>query len=354
MYKFIIVDDEPLIRQGLLKKIRSVTAELSFCGEADNGEDALELVRTQDPHLIFTDMRMPVMDGKSLLRQLQSQYPDKKIIVISGYSDFEYMQEAISARVVHYLLKPFSKDEILGAISKAITAIESEQSSKAETLSITREAEQLSLLGDMHALLQYISGFYPVEHPPVFRSAPMRNLMSAGRMVLLTLYTPEELAAQEPALKGTCLFLLHPQSRKVAFSLQLYDSSLPETEILELAASEARKLIAGTGPQACIGISSVTSTVSGLQQAREESMSALNCRAIADQGQYFLYHPGSYQTTPVMWEGSRDLIFSLNRATQARSLKGCTNILTITAGSLQRPFISSKRIAGRSSQRSKR
>lgn len=322
MYKFIIVDDEPLIRQGLLKKIRSVTAELSFCGEADNGEDALELVRTQDPHLIFTDMRMPVMDGKSLLRQLQSQYPDKKIIVISGYSDFEYMQEAISARVVHYLLKPFSKEEILDAISKAVTAIESEQSSKAETLSITREAEQLSLLGDMHALLQYISGFYPVEHPPVFRSAPMRNLMTAGRMVLLTLYTPEELAAQEPALEGTRLFLLHPQSRKVAFSLQLYDSSLPETEILELAVSEARKLIAGTGPQACIGISSVKSTVSGLQQAREESMSALNCRAIADQGQYFLYHPGSYQTAPVIWEGSRDLIFFIESGNTGKVTEG--------------------------------
>ncbi|CAH1207620.1 HTH-type transcriptional activator RhaR [Paenibacillus auburnensis] len=309
MYKFIIVDDEPLIRQGLLKKIRGVTEELSFCGEADNGEDALELVRTADPHLIFTDMRMPVMDGKSLLRQLQSQYPDKKIIVISGYSDFEYMQEAISARVVHYLLKPFSKEEILGAISKAVTAIESEQSAKAETQNITREAEQLSLLGDMHALLQYVAGFYPAQNPPVFRSAPMRNLMSSSRMVLLTLYNPEELAAQEPVLERTHLFLPHPQSRKLAFSLQLCDASLKDSEVLELAASEARKLIAGIGPQACIGISTVKSAVTELPQAREESISALNCRAIADQGQFFHYHPGSYQAGPVMWEGSGDLIF---------------------------------------------
>ena len=321
MYTFIIIDDEPLIRQGLLKKIRSVTEELSFCGEADNGEDALELIRSVDPDLIFTDMRMPVMDGKSLLRQLQSHYPDKKIIVISGHSDFEYMQEAISARVVHYLLKPFSKEEILGAITKAITAIESEKTIKAETLNITREAAQLSLLSDMHALLQYVAGFYPVENPPLFRSAPIRNLMSAGRMVLLTLYNPIELAAQEPTLESTQLFFLHPQSRKLAFSLQLCDTLLNDNEVLELAAFEAKKLITNTGPQACIGISSVKDDVTELQQAREESMSALNYRAIADQGQYFLYHPDSYQTAPVMWEGSKDLLFF--RSEERRVGKEC-------------------------------
>lgn len=322
MYKFIIVDDEPLIRQGLLKKIRAVTEELRFCGEADNGEDALELVRTQAPHLVFTDMRMPVMDGKSLLRQLQSHYPDKRIIVISGYSDFEYMQEAISARVVHYLLKPFSKDEIREAISKAITAIESEQSAKTETLNITREAEQLSLHGDMHALLQYVAGFYPLEKPPIFRSPPMRSLMSSGRMVLLTLYNPEELTVQEPYLESTHLYLPHPQSRKLAFSLRQYGASLHEADVLELAASDARKLIAGTGPQACIGISAVKSDVMELQQARQESMSALDCRAIADQGQFFFYHPDSYQAGPEMWEGSRDLLFFIESGNIAKVDEG--------------------------------
>lgn len=309
MYKFIIVDDEPLIRQGLLKKISAVTEELIYCGEADNGEDALALIHSEDPHLIFTDMRMPVMDGKFLLRQLQNLYPDKKIIVISGFSDFEYMQEAISARVVHYLLKPFSKEEIQQAITKAITAIESERSAKAETLTITREAEQLSLQGDMHALLQYIAGFYPAEKPPVFRSAPMQNLMSSRQMILLTLYSPEELAAQEPYLETTRLFLPHPQSKKLAFSLQLYDTSLSEAEAMDQAIAGAREQIGETGPQACIGVSGVKHELKELPQARQESIAALNCRAIADQGQYFLYHPGSYQAGPQMWEGSRDLLF---------------------------------------------
>lgn len=309
MYKFIIVDDEPLIRQGLLKKIRAVYSELIFCGEADNGEDALDLIQSEDPHLIFTDMRMPVMDGKSLLRQLQNQYPDKKIIVISGFSDFEYMQEAISARVVHYLLKPFSKDEIHQAISKAIAAIESEQSAKAETLSITKEAEQLSLQGDLHALLQYIAGFYPAEKLPSFRSAPLLNRMSSRRMILLTLYNPDDLASQELTLENTSIHLPHPQSKKLAFALQLCDASLSDPEMLEQAASEARRRITETGPQACIGISGVKTDLKELPQARQESISALNCRAIADQGQYFHYHPGNYHAGPEMWEGNRDLIF---------------------------------------------
>lgn len=175
MYTFIIVDDEPLIRQGLLKKITAVDERLDFLGEADNGEDALEMIDAVDPQIIFTDMRMPVMDGKSLLRRLQSDFPDKKIIVISGHSDFEYMQEAISARAVHYLLKPFNRDEIRTAISKAVAALESEQSAKAAAQNITREAEQLSVLGDLQALLHYIIGNYPTDKPPVFRSAPVRR-----------------------------------------------------------------------------------------------------------------------------------------------------------------------------------
>lgn len=78
MYTYIIVDDEPLIRKGLLKKIQSFHIPLTFLGEADNGSDALGLIKDLDPDIILTDMRMPEMDGKSLMKHIHEQYPDKK------------------------------------------------------------------------------------------------------------------------------------------------------------------------------------------------------------------------------------------------------------------------------------
>ena len=88
MYSYIIVDDEPLIRKGTRKKLESMD-KLSCAGEASNGEAALELIRGKDPDLIITDMKMPIMDGTELLPVISSQYPDKYIIDITGYKDFE-------------------------------------------------------------------------------------------------------------------------------------------------------------------------------------------------------------------------------------------------------------------------
>ncbi|AIQ51281.1 response regulator transcription factor [Paenibacillus sp. FSL R7-0331] len=310
MYTFIIVDDEPLIRQGLLKKITAVDERLDFLGEADNGEDALEMIDAVDPQIIFTDMRMPVMDGKSLLRRLQSDFPDKKIIVISGHSDFEYMQEAISARAVHYLLKPFNRDEIRTAISKAVAALESEQSAKAAAQNITREAEQLSVLGDLQALLHYIIGNYPTDKPPVFRSAPVREITANCRMVLLALYNPDGFKDQEPIIaKSHLLFLPHPQNRKLAFTLRLCDAGLNLADTIELAAQDARSYIAEAGPQICIGISSVKSVLTELPEAREEATAALNRRAVADQGQLYEYRQDSRPPMGEMWGGQRNLLF---------------------------------------------
>lgn len=81
MYKYIVVDDEVLIRRGMLKKIRAADFGdlLEFAGEANNGEDALALLESADPDIVITDMRMPEMDGKLLLQTLQQKYPNKKL-----------------------------------------------------------------------------------------------------------------------------------------------------------------------------------------------------------------------------------------------------------------------------------
>ncbi|MFD2117994.1 response regulator [Paenibacillus yanchengensis] len=125
MYSYIVIDDEALIRKNIIKKISKLNLPLAWVGEAEDGEEGLELINSKTPDIVLTDMRMPEVDGVTLLKTLTSLSLDTQIIVISGYSDFEYTKEAISANVAGYILKPFDNTELYDVLSKVITKLES-------------------------------------------------------------------------------------------------------------------------------------------------------------------------------------------------------------------------------------
>jgi two-component system, response regulator YesN len=313
MYKFIIIDDEPLIRKGLLKKIQSCGCDLQFSGEADNGEDALELINHVNPDLIFTDMRMPIMDGKSLLRILQQDYPGIKIIVISGHSDFEYMQEAISAKVIGYLLKPFSREEIQVAVKKAVTAIENDQKLQNQIILKDIEKESISSEADMQTLLNLILGIHQHDQGFTFRSKPFRFINQAKRYVLMTLYSPVSIPVKEPSHEGDILYFPHPQSSKLFFALLAFQQEDADAVLLEQAAVRAEALIHlisndNTNPF-CVGFSRVKSNLLHLNQANQETITALNRRTIADHGLYYYYNSDDQAPDVLMWDRVPDLLF---------------------------------------------
>ncbi|CUX17364.1 response regulator transcription factor [Clostridium sp. C105KSO13] len=128
MYSYIVVDDEMLIRKGLIGKINSITSMQFHCvGEAANGRQGMELVREQDPHIIITDMKMNQMNGIEFLEALGEEYPEKPVIVISGYKDYNYLKKAIEKRVIGYVLKPFSVEEIEKQLLDAVSRIQQKQ-----------------------------------------------------------------------------------------------------------------------------------------------------------------------------------------------------------------------------------
>lgn len=128
MYRYIIVDDEAIIRRGLIKKIQKLKALPMECaGQAANGVEGIRLIQATDPDIIITDMKMPEMDGVDFLDSIGRFYPDKKVIVLSSYDDFEYMNTAIENRAVGYVLKPFSAEEIKKQLIKAIERIEQQK-----------------------------------------------------------------------------------------------------------------------------------------------------------------------------------------------------------------------------------
>lgn len=116
----LIVDDEPIIRLGLEKMARAYTPPFTDIRTAENGLDALEKIREFEPNIVVTDIRMPKMDGLALCQTICNEYAHIQMIVVSGYSDFEYAQKCISCGVKHYLLKPVAETDLYEVLDSLV------------------------------------------------------------------------------------------------------------------------------------------------------------------------------------------------------------------------------------------
>lgn len=309
MYTFIVVDDEPLIRKGLLKKLETFDHSLELLGEADNGADALALIDSTKPDIIFTDMRMPEFDGKLLIRTVRQQYPQMKLIVISGHADFDYMQEAISAKVVNYLLKPFSRDEIHTTLHQAIHAIEQERSLEREFLLRTVETEQMKIDADMQAFLNVVLAPNASSKKSAFRSAEFAAIFASEQFVLMTVYSPQPLSAQQLPTFSNGLYIPHPQSEQLLFFL-IHD---PECTIheLQIKAIQTANVILTKAQSAdiCIGISSPLTGIDGVREAHHQTILALDERSITDFGKCYVYSERNIPFSPLKWTRMFELLF---------------------------------------------
>ncbi len=138
MYQLLLVEDEDIIRNGLRHIIEKLDLGPLNIQEAGNGLEAIEAARSSPPHIVITDIRMPLMDGLELIENLKTLLPNAEFVILSGYSEFEYAKKAITLGVTEYLLKPIKKDqlaEILRQIMERMKEQESERQKLNQTLS---------------------------------------------------------------------------------------------------------------------------------------------------------------------------------------------------------------------------
>lgn len=124
MYKLIIADDEPRILRGLKNCIPWNAIGFSLEGTAESGKQALNLAQKIRPHLIITDIRMPDMNGLEFISAVRSLGIHSQIIIVSGYNDFTYAQQAIRYGVSDYLLKPINEDNLYDCVIQCIQKLE--------------------------------------------------------------------------------------------------------------------------------------------------------------------------------------------------------------------------------------
>jgi two-component system response regulator YesN len=124
MWKVIIIEDEPLTRQGIMMTVDWKHYGAMIVGDAGTAEDGLSLIRKHQPDIIITDIRMGEMTGIEMLTQARKEGSEAEFIVISAYSDFAYAQQALRAGAAEYLLKPFAIEELEEAVATVIGHLE--------------------------------------------------------------------------------------------------------------------------------------------------------------------------------------------------------------------------------------
>ncbi len=112
MYKVLIVDDEPVIVEGLRKIVDWEKYNCVVVGTASSGKEGLEMTEKYQPDILFTDIRMPGMDGLTMIAALRSEHRNMQIVILTGYRDFEYARTALNLGVFRYLVKPSKMKEL--------------------------------------------------------------------------------------------------------------------------------------------------------------------------------------------------------------------------------------------------
>ena len=145
--KLLIVDDEELTRTGVISSVDWKSIGIDEVLQADDGVHGLESARLHRPEIILCDVRMPRMDGITMLERLEKFLPDSVPIFMSGYSDKEYLKAAIKLKAVNYIEKPFSPEEIRDTVMEARELyMQKLHSHRGETLRSMETASQLALL----------------------------------------------------------------------------------------------------------------------------------------------------------------------------------------------------------------
>ena len=117
MYKVVIIDDEPIIVEGLSKAVPWEKWDCYVAATAESGQSGVEIIQKENPDILFSDIRMPGMDGLAMIAALKSEHPHMQIAILTGFRDFEYAREAIRLGVTLFLVKPSKMEELEEAVS---------------------------------------------------------------------------------------------------------------------------------------------------------------------------------------------------------------------------------------------
>ncbi|RKP56976.1 DNA-binding response regulator [Cohnella endophytica] len=214
MYRVLLVDDEPTIREGLSTLIPWQELGYEVIDMAANGQEALQKCNQLRPDLLIVDIRMPGMTGLELIRQIRGLELDMRVLILSGYADFEYAKQAISYRIDGYLLKPVDEDELIGYLDQLRSEMDSARFDK-----VNRQDEPELRLDSL--LAAFLSG----EQLPSAAYAQLERKLqwdSFEVMLIKPVTSNEMVPALHTLIKHKLTELFDNRDRGAAFSMPPY------------------------------------------------------------------------------------------------------------------------------------
>ena len=163
MLKIFLVEDESIMREGSRDNMPWQQFGYEFVGDASDGEMALPLIRKTRPDVLITDIKMPFMDGLTLSRMVAKEFPNMKIIILSGYDDFDYARQAIQIGVEQYILKPVTRETMKKVLLEVKEKIDSEKEKKMYMEKFRSEMHEYELMSRRTFFEKVFSGRLPVH-----------------------------------------------------------------------------------------------------------------------------------------------------------------------------------------------
>lgn len=241
MIRVLIAEDEPPILRRTKRLIEHIDPDFSVAATAADGEEALEKMRAEHFDVLFTDIRMPVMDGMKLMDRVQKLYPECSIVVLSGYQDFAYVSSAIRAQVVDYLLKPVAEDtleKLLYKLKEKWLALKQERLQQGVAARINRMFPDTTPLGIQAVSLGiclFCAGALPQaaepdgsgDEPDVWRKISLASIAKAlcGESVLFA----QEYMGDSPAERILAYQQAEPADS--TWTKRLYEEVLSQSEL---------------------------------------------------------------------------------------------------------------------------
>lgn len=133
MFNLMIIDDEPIIRKGIRSVINWEELGCTVCAEAEDGQQGRELIENLRPDIIITDIKMPEVDGLTMIRDIKNLVPNCKVIILTGYRDFDYAYQAIKLGAFDFLLKPTKLEQLHDVVKRAVAELRAKTANDPET-----------------------------------------------------------------------------------------------------------------------------------------------------------------------------------------------------------------------------
>jgi two-component system, response regulator YesN len=163
VYKIIVAEDVELILNSIIRNIQDLNMDFEIAATAENGKIALDLIDKLSPDVLITDIRMPVMNGLELLNTVSSQYPYIIKVVISGYDEFEYAQQALKYEVKDYLLKPLKKDELFDTLNRIKIYLDARRQNNKNQFMPTKEGNNYTTEQIVNMIIAFLKENYSQE-----------------------------------------------------------------------------------------------------------------------------------------------------------------------------------------------